>query len=120
MGIPSIFIILLANTVTFFSAVTFTTVAIGATTFSSGGVSVNVHDLTPSCAGALYGFMNMMGAFSGVVVVSLSGYLIDLTQTWAIVFSLIALINATGLGVFMFFGDAQRIDQDKYSPLTVI
>lgn len=57
---------------------------------------------------------------TGVVVVSLSGYLIDLTQTWAIVFSLIALINATGLGVFMFFGDAQRIDQDKYSPLTVI
>lgn len=120
MAVPSVFILPLAKTITFSSAVFVTTVAIAATTFSSGGVSVNVHDLTPSCAGALYGFMNMLGALSGVVAVSMSGYLIEVTQTWATVFSLLALVNAIGLGVYMFFGDAQRVDQDKYSPITII
>uniref|UniRef100_A0A3B4AP15 Major facilitator superfamily (MFS) profile domain-containing protein n=1 Tax=Periophthalmus magnuspinnatus TaxID=409849 RepID=A0A3B4AP15_9GOBI len=77
-----------------------------------------VNDLAPSCAGALYGFMNMMGALTGVVTVSLSGYLIEVTQTWATVFSLVALINSSGLGVYLVFGDAQRLDQG--SPVTII
>lgn len=120
MGVPVLFILPMTNFVTLTTAVTLTTVIIAASTFSSGGVGVNVHDLTPSCAGALYGFMNMMGALSGVVTVSLSGYLIEVTQTWATVFSLVALINSTGLGIYMVFGDAQRLDQHCYSPVTVI
>ncbi|XP_020785504.1 solute carrier family 17 member 9-like [Boleophthalmus pectinirostris] len=120
MGIPVLFILPMSNTITLSTAVTLTTVAIAATTFTSGGVAVNVQDLTPSCAGALYGFMNMMGALSGVVTVSLSGYLIEVTQTWATVFSLVALINLSGLGVYLIFGDAQRLDQHSYSPVTVI
>lgn len=120
MGVPVLFTLPLSNSVTLTTAVTLTTIAITATTFTSGGVSVNVHDLTPSCAGALYGFMNMMGALSGVLTVMLSGYLIEVTQTWATVFSLVALINSTGFGVYMFFGDAQRLDEHGYSPVTVI
>ncbi|XP_033824826.1 solute carrier family 17 member 9-like [Periophthalmus magnuspinnatus] len=118
MGIPVLFILPMSNAVSLSTAVTLTTVAIGATTFSSGGVAVNVQDLAPSCAGALYGFMNMMGALTGVVTVSLSGYLIEVTQTWATVFSLVALINSSGLGVYLVFGDAQRLDQG--SPVTII
>uniref|UniRef100_A0A8C6WKF5 Major facilitator superfamily (MFS) profile domain-containing protein n=1 Tax=Neogobius melanostomus TaxID=47308 RepID=A0A8C6WKF5_9GOBI len=102
MGVPVVFILPMAHSVTLTTAVTLITVTIAAATFSSGGVSVNVHDLTPTCAGAIYGFMNMMGALSGVVTVSLSGYLIEVTQTWATVFSLVALINGTGLGIYMF------------------
>lgn len=120
MGVPVVFMLPMCNTVTLSTAVTLTTVAIAATTFVSGGVSVNVHDLTPSCAGALYGFMNMMGALSGVVSVSLAGYLIEVTQTWATVFSLVALINAIGLGIYLYFGDAQRLDQQCHSPITII
>ncbi|KAJ0064871.1 hypothetical protein NL108_017012, partial [Boleophthalmus pectinirostris] len=55
MGIPVLFILPMSNTITLSTAVTLTTVAIAATTFTSGGVAVNVQDLTPSCAGALYG-----------------------------------------------------------------
>lgn len=120
MGVPVLFILPMSNSVTLTTAVTLTTVTIAATTFTSGGVAVNVHDLAPSCGGALYGFMNMMGALSGVVTVSLSGYLIEVTQTWATVFSLMALINSTGLGIYLFFGDAQRLDQHCYSPVTII
>lgn len=118
MGVPVLFILPLCNGVTSTTAVTLITVIIASSTFTSGGVGVNVQDLAPSCSGTLYGFMNMMGALSGVVTVSLSGYLIEVTQTWVTVFSLVALINSTGLGVYLFFGDAQRLDQ--YSPVTIV
>lgn len=111
---------LLSTTARFHSAVIFISVAIGATTFSSGGVSVNVQDLAPSCAGTLFGFMNMMGALMGVVMVSLSGYLIEVTLTWATVFSLVTLVNATGLGIYLLFGDAHRVDLEVYDPVRVL
>lgn len=114
MGVSSMCIISLSGAVTFQSAVIFVSASIGLSTFGTGGVGVNVQDLTPSCAGALYGFMNMMGAFMGLVMVSLSGYLIEVTQSWTIVFSLITLVNATGLGVFLIFGDARRVDLEDY------
>ncbi|CAG6021790.1 unnamed protein product [Menidia menidia] len=110
MGISSIFILPLSGDVPFTYAVICISVAVGVMTFTSGGVSVNVQDLVPSRAGALYGFMNMMGAFMGLVLVSLSGYIIEVTLSWATVFSIITLVNATGLGIFLIFGDAQRVD----------
>ncbi|XP_070825167.1 voltage-gated purine nucleotide uniporter SLC17A9-like [Chaetodon trifascialis] len=120
MGVSSVFIMLLSEAVTFPSAVSLVSAAIGASTLTSGGVSVNVQDLTPSCAGALYGFMNMLGAFMGLVMVSLSGYLIEVTLSWANVFSLITLVNAAGLGVFLIFGDARRLDVEDYTRVVVI
>ncbi|KAG7520883.1 solute carrier family 17 member 9-like [Solea senegalensis] len=112
MGASSLFIMVLCGGMftSFNSALAFLSIAVGLTTFTSCGVSVNVQDLAPSCAGALYGFMNMLGAFMGLVVVALSGYLIEVTQSWASVFSLIGLINVTGLGIFLVFGDAHRVD----------
>ncbi|XP_022618780.1 solute carrier family 17 member 9-like [Seriola dumerili] len=122
MGVSSIFIMLLSGGAftSFTSAVVYVSAAVGVSTFTSSGVSVNVQDLTPSCAGALYGFMNMLGALMGVVLVSLSGYLIEVTLSWATVFSLISLVNATGLVIFLIFGDAQRVDLENYSQVIVI
>ncbi|XP_068589188.1 voltage-gated purine nucleotide uniporter SLC17A9-like [Cebidichthys violaceus] len=114
MGASSVFIMLLSGAVSFPSAVIFVSAAIGLSTFSSSGVGVNVQDLCPSCAGAIYGFMNMMGAFMGVVLVSVSGYLIEVTLSWTTVFSLITLVNATGLGIFLIFGEARRVDLLDY------
>uniref|UniRef100_A0A3B3CYZ1 Solute carrier family 17 member 9a n=1 Tax=Oryzias melastigma TaxID=30732 RepID=A0A3B3CYZ1_ORYME len=74
------------------------------------GVSVNVQDLTPSCAGALY----------GLLLVSFSGYLIEITLSWAAVFSFIILVNAIGLWIFLIFGDAQRLDQTAHCQLVVV
>ncbi|XP_068454450.1 voltage-gated purine nucleotide uniporter SLC17A9-like [Clinocottus analis] len=120
MGLSSVFILLLSGVVPFTSAVTFVSAAIGLSTFSSGGVSVNVQDLCPSCAGAIYGFMNMLGAFMGLVLVSVAGYLIEVTLSWASVFSLITLVNVTGLGVFLIFGEVRRVDLEDYKPLLLV
>uniref|UniRef100_A0A3Q1G552 Voltage-gated purine nucleotide uniporter SLC17A9 n=1 Tax=Acanthochromis polyacanthus TaxID=80966 RepID=A0A3Q1G552_9TELE len=120
MGLSSMFIMALSGSISFHSAVIFISAAVGVSSFTSGGVSVNVQDLTPSCAGALYGFMNMMGALMGLVLVSVSGYLIEVTMSWATVFSLITLVNVTGLGIFIIFGDARRVDLEIYSQDSVL
>ncbi|XP_054652283.1 solute carrier family 17 member 9-like isoform X2 [Dunckerocampus dactyliophorus] len=110
MGASGVFVIPLTGKVSFPMAVILISAAMVSLSLTSSGASVNVQDLTPSCAGALFGFMNMLGAFMGVVMVSLTGYLIEVTQSWAAVFSLITAVHAVGLGVFLYFGDAQRVD----------
>ncbi|XP_075958797.1 voltage-gated purine nucleotide uniporter SLC17A9-like [Anarhichas minor] len=120
MGVSSVFIMLLSGAVPFTSAVIFVSTAIGLSTFGSSGVSVNVQDLCPSCAGAIYGFMNMLGAFMGLVLVFVSGYLIEVTLSWTTVFSLLTLVNVTGLGIFLIFGEGRRVDLYDYKKVTLI
>uniref|UniRef100_A0A3Q3WG93 Major facilitator superfamily (MFS) profile domain-containing protein n=1 Tax=Mola mola TaxID=94237 RepID=A0A3Q3WG93_MOLML len=110
MGVSSVFIMLLSGAVTCPSAVVYVSFAIGLFSTHFSGVSVNVQDLTPSCAGALF----------GVLLVYLSGYLIEVTLSWTSVFSLLILVNTTGLGIFLIFGDARRVDVEHCSQLTVI
>ncbi|XP_067095920.1 voltage-gated purine nucleotide uniporter SLC17A9-like isoform X2 [Osmerus mordax] len=120
MGVSSVFILILCIPVKFPSAVTLISVAMGLATFNSSGVVVNVQDLAPSCAGALFGFMNMCGAFTGLILVYLSGYLIEVTTSWVPVFSIITLVNVVGIAVFLIFGDAQRVDLEKTRRITHI
>lgn len=113
MGVSSVFTLLLCGTTTFPMAVAFVSVTMGLTTFSHSGVSVNVQDLAPSCAGALFGVMNTCGAFSGVLMVYFSGYLIEATGSWASVFALITVVNLVGLVTFLAFAEARRVDIDS-------
>lgn len=57
---------------------------------------------------------------TGLVMVSLSGYLIEVMMSWTIVFSLITLVNATGLGIFLIFGDARRVDLQDSCPVITL
>ncbi|XP_064778624.1 voltage-gated purine nucleotide uniporter SLC17A9-like isoform X2 [Oncorhynchus masou masou] len=118
MGVSSVFLLLLCRPLSFPSAVIFVSAAVGLATFNSSGVSVNVQDLAPSCAGALFGFMNMCGAFTGLVLVYVSGYLIEVTASWGYVFSLFTMVNTMGLGVFLMFGEANRVDLWNLSEVT--
>lgn len=119
MGVSSVFILLVCNTLSFTSTVASMSLAIGFSTFTSSGVSVNVQDLAPSCAGALYGFMNMCGAFAGLVLVYISGYMIEVTNSWDMLFSVITLINVLGVGVFLMFADDHRVDLKQYTVIHV-
>lgn len=110
MGVASIFTVLLCGATTYPMAVAFVSAAVGLTTFSHSGVQVNVQDLAPSCAGALFGVMNTCGSFSGVIMVYFSGYLIEATGSWTSVFALITVVNLLGLGIFLVFGEARRVD----------
>lgn len=112
MGVSSVFTLLLCGSTTFPWAVAFVSATMGFITFSHSGVSVNVQDLAPSCAGSLFGIMNTCGAFSGVLLVYFSGYLIETTGSWTSVFALITAVNLLGLATFLAFADARRVDID--------
>ncbi|XP_077080181.1 voltage-gated purine nucleotide uniporter SLC17A9 isoform X2 [Siphateles boraxobius] len=111
MGAASVFIFLLCKTSSFFQAVACVSLAVGLSTFNNSGVSVNVHDLAPSCAGALFGVMNTCSAFSGLLMVYMSGYIIEMTGSWETVFSILALVNIIGVTIFIVLGEAKRVDQ---------
>ncbi|XP_016086132.1 solute carrier family 17 member 9-like [Sinocyclocheilus grahami] len=111
MGLASVFIFLLCKTDSFIHAVACVSLAVGLSTFNNSGVSVNVHDQAPSCAGALFGVMNTCSAFTGLLLVYLSGYMIEITGSWVNVFSILALVNVIGVTVFIALGEAKRVDQ---------
>ncbi|XP_069739956.1 solute carrier family 17 member 9b [Narcine bancroftii] len=110
MGLSSIFIKLLSYSGNSYQALLFLTAGLGLQTFSHSGVSVNVQDLAPSCAGSLFGIMNTGGALFGVAFVYLTSYLIETSGSWASVFNFMSIINTFGLLVFLFFGQATRVD----------
>ncbi|XP_061702038.1 voltage-gated purine nucleotide uniporter SLC17A9-like isoform X2 [Syngnathoides biaculeatus] len=110
MGVSTAFVLLLSAKMSPPVAVICITAVMVSLSFTSCGSSVNVQDLTPSSAGALYGFMNMLGSFMGMLMVALSGYLIEGTDSWAPLFWLVGAVHVVGLAVFLCFGDARRVD----------
>ncbi|XP_016042416.2 voltage-gated purine nucleotide uniporter SLC17A9 [Erinaceus europaeus] len=111
LGLSSIFALCLGHTSSFCRSVVFASASIGLQTFNHSGISVNIQDLAPSCAGFLFGVANTAGALAGVVGVCLGGYLIETTGSWTSVFNLVAAISSLGLCNFLLFGKAQRVDQ---------
>ncbi|XP_041061507.1 solute carrier family 17 member 9-like isoform X2 [Carcharodon carcharias] len=110
MGLSSIFIELLSYSGSYYQALICISASLGLQTFSHSGVSVNVQDLAPSCAGALFGVMNTGGALVGVILVYCAGYLIETSGSWPSVFNLISIVNVFGLSIFVIFGQAKRVD----------
>ncbi|XP_047398530.1 solute carrier family 17 member 9 isoform X2 [Sciurus carolinensis] len=110
LGLSSVFALCLGHTSSFLKAVVFASASIGLQTFNHSGIAVNIQDLAPTCAGFLFGVANTAGALAGVVGVCLGGYLIEATGSWTCVFNLVAVISNLGLGTFLVFGQAQRVD----------
>ncbi|KAI5279766.1 Solute Carrier Family 17 Member 9 [Manis pentadactyla] len=110
LGLSSIFALCLGHTSSFCKSVVFASASIGLQTFNHSGISVNIQDLAPSCAGFLFGVANTAGALAGVVGVCLGGYLTETAGSWTPVFNLVAVISSLGLGAFLVFGEAQRVD----------
>ncbi|KAK2505674.1 hypothetical protein MC885_016811 [Smutsia gigantea] len=110
LGLSSIFALCLGHTSSFCKSVVFASASIGLQTFNHSGISVNIQDLAPSCAGFLFGVANTAGALAGVVGVCLGGYLTETAGSWTPVFNLVAAISGLGLCAFLVFGEAQRVD----------
>ncbi|XP_030067815.1 voltage-gated purine nucleotide uniporter SLC17A9 [Microcaecilia unicolor] len=120
MGASSFFVLCLSQTSSYRKAIIFVTASIGLQTFNHSGISVNVQDLAPSCAGFLFGVANTGGALLGVVWVSLSGYLIETVGSWTPVFHLVVVVNMVGLSIFLLFADARRVDIDPTCAIRVL
>lgn len=53
--------------------------------------------------------MNTVGAIPGFLGVYLAGHILELTQSWPVVFSTAAGINLVGWIVFVVFGSSEPI-----------
>jgi MFS family permease len=74
----------------------------------AAGFGSNHLDIAPRHAGALMGLSNTAGTLPGVIGVTLSGWLVDQTGSWSVVFYVAAGIKIFGLLVFLTFAKGER------------
>ena len=81
--------------------------ALGA--FVTGGFAVNHMDIAPRHAGTLMGITNTAGTIPGIIGVYVSGLILELTGSWALVFQVAGAVTLVGLIVFLLFSSGRKI-----------
>ncbi|MDP7577611.1 MAG: ACS family MFS transporter, partial [Pseudomonadales bacterium] len=81
--------------------------ALGA--FVTGGFVVNHMDIAPKHAGTLMGITNTAGTIPGIIGVYVSGVILELTGSWALVFQVAGGVTLFGLIVFLLFSSSEKI-----------
>ncbi len=81
--------------------------ALGA--FCTGGFAVNHMDIAPRHSGTLMGITNTAGTLPGIVGVFVSGVILELTGSWALVFQVAAGVNLFGLVFYLTFASGRRL-----------
>ncbi|MBM4382611.1 MAG: ACS family MFS transporter [Deltaproteobacteria bacterium] len=76
---------------------------------ASAGFGSNHLDIAPRHAGALMGLSNTAGTIPGVVGVVLSGWIVDVTGSWSMVFYVAAAVKVFGLVFFLAFAKGEKI-----------
>ncbi len=74
----------------------------------AAGFACNHLDIAPRHAGALMGLSNTAGTIPGVIGVTVSGWLVDVTGSWSIVFVVAAAIKLLGLAFFLVFAKGEK------------
>ena len=73
-----------------------------------GGHSVNHMDIGPRHAGTLMGITNTAGTIPGIVGVFISGLILELTGSWALVFQVTAGVTFFGMFFYLFFASGEK------------
>lgn len=108
-GAPAIGLIMLASVKDAHTAVIILTVSFGLSSFSFAGFASNHLDIAPRHAGILFGISNTFGTIPGIIGVILTGYLVDVTGTFAAAFYVTAAVYVIGLVVWQLFSTGERI-----------
>ena len=74
----------------------------------AAGFICNHLDIAPRHAGTLMGLSNTAGTIPGVIGVTFSGWLVDVTGSWSIVFVVAAGIKLFGLVFFLVFAKGEK------------
>ncbi|MFI5318579.1 MAG: ACS family MFS transporter [Myxococcota bacterium] len=75
----------------------------------AAGFGSNHLDIAPRHAGAVMGLSNTAGTLPGVIGVTLSGWLVDVTGSWSIVFVVAAGVKLFGLAFFLTFAKGEKL-----------
>lgn len=88
------------------------TVAQGLSALTLAGVSVSQLDIAPRHAGAIFGFGNALATFSGLLGTKLTGEILDLTHSWAVVFAVTAGHFVAGSIVWYIWVGDEKLPED--------
>lgn len=80
--------------------------AVGA--FGVGGILVNHMDIAPRHAGTLAGITNTAGTIPGIVGIYITGWILEITGSWPLVFQTAAVVSLTGMVVFLLFSSGEK------------
>ena len=75
---------------------------------AAGGFGVIHADIGPSTTGTLVGIASTFGMIAGVVGNAVSGYVLDITNSWTFVFHIAASLIVIGGLIYLFFASDQK------------
>jgi len=75
----------------------------------AAGFGTNHLDIAPRHAGVLMGLSNTAGTLPGVIGVPLSGWIVEATGSWELVFQVAAGVKIFGLLFFLAFAKGEKI-----------
>lgn len=80
--------------------------AVGA--FVTGGFAVNHMDIAPNHAGKLMGITNTFATIPGIIGVTVSGYILEVTGSWALVFQVAGGVTVFGMIFYLLFASGEK------------
>ena len=80
--------------------------AVGA--FVTGGFAVNHMDIAPNHAGKLMGITNTFATIPGIIGVTVSGFILEATGSWALVFQVAGGVTVFGMVFYLLFASGEK------------
>lgn len=80
--------------------------AIGA--FVTGGFAVNHMDIAPNQSGKLMGITNTFATIPGIIGVTVSGFILEATGSWALVFQVAGAVTVFGMVFYLLFASGEK------------
>ncbi|MFU8817354.1 MAG: ACS family MFS transporter [Pseudomonadales bacterium] len=106
---PALFLVLIGSVTTAEGAIALMAGVMGLAAFAMGGFGVNHLDVAPRYAGVLMGISNTAGTLPGIIGVIATGFILDATGSWAIVFGTAAGVYLFGLAVWLLFATGEKV-----------
>ena len=75
---------------------------------AAGGFGVNHADIGPNTTGTLVGIASTFGMIAGVVGNAISGYLLDVTNSWTLIFHIAATLIVIGGLIYLLFASDEK------------
>lgn len=109
LSVPAACLFLLQDVASATTALVLICLSAAALGCSWAGYAANAIDLAPRHAGLIMGVSNTFATVPGIVGVSISGWLFDVTGTFSAAFLLTAAISAAGAIIYLIFASAKPI-----------
>ena len=106
---PALFLFLIGGVTSALQAVSYMCCVLGLGAFALSGFAVNHLDIGPRYAGILLGLSNTAGTIPGIIGVTLTGYILDATGSWSLVFLIASGLYVFGAVVWLLFATGEQV-----------